>query len=418
MLSVAQAEGQILSLVIPLTPDRDSETVSLDAALGRILAQPILGSVDIPHWTHSSMDGYAVRHSDFQDASKDGGMLLEVIEEIPAGQVPRRSLQPGQAARIFTGAMVPEGADTVVMQENTVLQGHQVWITQVPDLGANIRHRGAFYQAGQPLLAGGIPIHAPELAILAAVQHREVRVFRRPQVVLFSTGDELVSPEQPLQAGQIVDSNQPALRALLTQMGIIPHSLGIIPDHPEALKQAIAQATATADVVISSGGVSVGTYDYVESLLAELGAEIHIRAVAVKPGKPLTVATFQCLGASDSKQGVYFGLPGNPVSALVSFWRFVQPALHKLSGLASGWGPMFVTGRSPHVLCGTGQRETYLWGRVQWRDGGYEFQLAEGGANSGNLVNLAQTNGLAVVPVGQTRISAGEPISILWLGSH
>jgi len=193
--------------------------------------------------------------------------------------------------------------------------------------------------------------------------------------------------------------------------------LGIFPDKPHVLRRAISQAIATADVVLSSGGVSVGDYDFVEQILAELGATIHIRAVAVKPGKPLTFATFSASAATKHKPVLYFGLPGNPVSALVSFWRFVQPALRKLSGLAHSWGPMFVQARSQHDLKSDGQRETYLWGQLHLIDCAYEFHLAEGSHSSGNLINLAQTNGLAVIPVGQSAIAKGETVRVLQVGT-
>jgi molybdopterin molybdotransferase len=173
----------------------------------------------------------------------------------------------------------------------------------------------------------------------------------------------------------------------------------------------MAIALRSADMVLSSGGVSVGDYDYVDQILADLGAEIHIRAVAVKPGKPLTVATFQ--NSNSEIPVIYFGLPGNPVSALVTFWRFVLPAIKKLSGRSTGWEPSFVKGRSLQALRSDGKRETYLWGQVSLIDGEYQFQLAGGSHSSGNLINLAQTNGLAMVPIGQTAIAAGEWVSIL-----
>jgi molybdopterin molybdotransferase len=241
-------------------------------------------------------------------------------------------------------------------------------------------------------------------------------------VAILSTGNELVTPEQPLQPGQIVDSNQYALAAFVALSGGIPVPLGIVPDQPEKLQEAIACAISQADIVLSTGGVSVGDYDYVEQILAQLGGEIHIRAVAVKPGKPLTVASFPTPLASrgqgaSSRSIVYFGLPGNPVSALVSSWRFVQPALSKLSGLPEeAWGPVFVKAIAQHDLHSNGRLESYLWGQLRLNASGfYEFHLAGGSHSSGNLINLAQTTGLAVLPVGQSLIPAGEPVQVLQL---
>lgn len=416
MLPVSQAEAIIFNLVQPLKEQRDSEVVTLLTALDRILAAPVVSKLDFPHWDNSAMDGYAVRYEDVKHCSEEQPVVLEIVEEIPAGIKPVRSLQRGQAARILTGALMPSGADTVVIQERTLRKGDRVFILASPEPQAFVRHQASFYKAGTQLLPPGIMLNAPEIAVLAAAQCNQLKVYRRPRVAILSTGDELVTLEEPLQPGQIVDSNHYALAALVAQTGAEPLQMGIIPDQPEALKRAIAKAIAIADVVLSSGGVSVGDYDYVEQILASLDAEIHIRAVAVKPGKPLTVATFSTSSASKQKPVLYFGLPGNPVSALVSFWRFVQPALKKLSGLAHSWGPMFVQARSCDDLHSDSKRETYLWGQLHLVDGGYEFQLASGNHSSGNLVNLAQTNGLAVVPVGQRLIPAGKQVQVLQVG--
>lgn len=410
MLSVYEAETRIQAQIQPFSPENDQEPVPLLQARGRILATPVQSGLDFPHWDNASMDGYAVRHEDLATVP----VTLTIVEEIPAGYQPQQAVAAGQAARILTGSMMPAGADTVVMQERTERSGDRVMILQAPEAQANVRHRGAFARAGESLLAAGLVLNAPEIAVLAAAQCVQVPVFRRPRVAILSTGSELVAPDQPLAPGQIVDSNQYALAALVAQSGGEALPLGIVPDQPEALRAAMAGAIAQADVVISSGGVSVGDYDYIDGLLAELGGTIHVQSVAIKPGKPLTVATFE---RSGQRSVLYFGLPGNPVSSLMSFWRFVQPAIRRLGGQAQGWEPVFVTGRSRQDLRGGGQRETYLWGRLTLVGGAYEFELAGGGHSSGNLINLAATNALAVVPVGQTLVPAGEPTRILQVGA-
>jgi molybdopterin molybdotransferase len=414
MLSVQQAEEIIFNRVQPLDALVDAEVVDLLAARERILAMPVTSHLDFPHWDNSAMDGYAVRYADTEGCSASQPAVLEIVEEIPAGKQPQHTIQSGQAARIFTGAMMPEGADTVVMQEETRLEGSRVAILAASKPQAFVRHRASYYQAGTPLLMPGIPLLAPEIAILASAQCTQVAVYRRPRVAILSTGDELVMPNQPLQPGQIVDSNQYAMAALVAQSGGIPLLLGIVPDEPEALKNAIASALTSADIVVSSGGVSVGDYDYVDRILASLGAEIHLRAIAIKPGKPLTFATFK--RGKAERIVLYFGLPGNPASSLVTFWRFVQPALKKLSGLAQGGKPMFVQARANQELRSDGKRETYLWGQIHLIDGGYEFQLAGGSQSSGNLINLARTNGLAILPVGITSIKTGEAVQVLQVG--
>ena len=407
MLPVEQAESIILSLVQPLDAEIDQEKVAITQVSGRILAKSVVSSLDFPHWDNSAMDGYAVRYQDVADASIDHPKLLEIIEEIPAGSTPKSTIKMGQAARIFTGSCIPNGADTIVIQEDTKREGNQVKILSSPTkLQAFIRHQGSYYKAGEPLLTPGIPLDAAEIAVLAAAQCTQVRVYRRLRVALLSTGDELVTADTPLKRGQLVDSNQYALFTAVRNLGAEVIELGIIPDRPDVLKKAISEAIETADIVISTGGVSVGDYDYVEEILTELGGTIHIQSVAIKPGKPLTVAKFpNCL---------YFGLPGNPVSALVTFWRFVQPAIKKQSGLLSQfWGPDFVKARSRQELKGGGKREIYVWGQLCLIDWEYEFQLAPGSQISGNLINLAQTTGLAVLPIGQSQINAGDTVKVL-----
>jgi molybdopterin molybdotransferase len=415
MWNAQQAEAKILSLVSPLQPGVDEEKVPLLRASGRILAADVSSRLDFPHWDNSAMDGYAVRFDDVAQCSAEAPVALQVIETIPAGFQPKKTVEPGQAARILTGSMMPAGADTVVIQENTQRDGDRVLILAPPKPQAFVRHQAEFYRAGDRLLPSGIPLAAPEIAVLAAAQCPQVSVYRRLRVAILSTGDELVTPDAPLNPGQIVDSNQYALAAAVQQAGAEPICFGIVGDDPNALKEAIAQAIQQADMVLSSGGVSVGDYDYVDQILQSLGATLHIRAVAVKPGKPLTVATVP-LNAGDNSEPrsvLYFGLPGNPVSALVSFWRFVQPAIRKQSGLAQGWEPRFIQGRSLHHLRSDGKRETYLWGITQAENGQYQFQVAGGSHSSGNLINLAQTNSLAMIPIGQTEIPAGDPIQIL-----
>ena len=220
--------------------------------------------------------------------------------------------------------------------------------------------------------------------------------------------------DRPLQSGQIIDSNQPALAALVQQTGATVRRLGIIPDRSAELKAAIATAIAQSDMVISSGGVSVGDYDYVDKILSELGGTLHIQAVAVKPGKPLTVATFPNPDSGCDRPILYFGLPGNPVSAPVGFWRFVQPALRKLSGQPHGWGPRFIRAKTRQILKADGKRETYFWGQLLlMSDGTYEFELAGGSHSSGNLINLAHTNGLAVLNCGCTSIAVEEEVLVM-----
>ncbi len=416
MLSVKEAESTVLNLAQSPDSQRDVETVDLLAASGRVLAAPVTSSLDFPYSDNSAMDGYAVRFADVENCSAEKPRYLEIVEEIPAGYQPRNTVESGQAARIFTGGVMPAGADTVVMQEDTQREGSRILILVSPSKPqAFVRHKGAFYQAGKPLLTPGTIIGAPEIAVLATAQCVRVPVYRRVRAAIFSTGDELVSPDQPLAPGKLVDSNQYALTALLAQMKVEVIRLGIIPDKKELLTEAIARAVSEADIVLSTGGVSVGEYDYVENILADLGGKIHIRSVGIKPGKPLTVAAFKREGEPQtSSECLYFGLPGNPVSALVCSWRFVVPAVKKLAGFGEeSWGPEFVQARSNAELRSDGKRETYIWGKLHLVAGLWEFAPAGGSQNSANLINLANTTGLAVLPAAETWILPGDFVQVL-----
>jgi molybdopterin molybdotransferase len=410
MIPVAQAEAIILNLVRSLT---ETEVVEISAATGRILADSIASRLDFPHWDNSAMDGYAVKFADVRSSSSKHPVTLEVVEEIPAGYQPQREIQSGEAARIFTGAILPAGADTIVIQENTQrVQKTFVKIQIAPTAKSFIRKRGEYARLGDPLLAAGTVLNPPEIAVLAATGCREVTVYRRPRIAILSTGDELVPIDRPLQPGQIVDSNRYAIASFIEQAGGIPICMGIIPDDRAKLTTAMSEAIASADFVLSTGGVSVGDYDYVEEILAELGGDIQIRSVAVKPGKPLTVAKF----THNSRPVIYFGLPGNPVSALVSCWRFVQPAINKLAGLPqSTWTPTWLNAITTQDLTADGNRESYLWGKVELIQGEYHFTLSGGTHSSGNLINLAGTNALGVITVGVNSISAGEKVRVLAL---
>jgi molybdopterin molybdotransferase len=403
MITVTEAETKILNLINPL---KETENITLDNALHRILAKPVNSNLDFPHWDNSAMDGYAVKFEDVKNAQENQPITLTIVEEIPAGYQPKVTLKSGETSRIFTGAMLPQGADTIIIQENIIRNNNQVKILVSPSEKSDfVRKKGEFYQAGNPLLNAGICLKPAEIAVLASANCDHLTVYRRPKIAIFSTGDELVKLNQDLQPGQIIDSNQYALVSFVAANGAIPIKLGIVRDDKQALKETIAQAINIADIVLSTGGVSVGEYDYIDDILAELGGKMEITSVKVKPGKPLTVAKFpQC---------IYFGIPGNPVSALVACWRFVQPAIKKLSGINDNWKPIFINAICKQNLKSGGQRESYLWGKLNLKEGEYFFELAGGSHSSGNLINLAQTNALAMIPVGVKLITTGEKIKVM-----
>jgi molybdopterin molybdotransferase len=405
MIPVHQAETIIQQSIVPL----GAEWLDLIAAYGRVLAEGIDSPIDFPDQDTSSMDGYAVRHADLEQIPAD----LRVVETIPAGTVSQRVLQAGEAARLFTGSLLPPAADTVIMQEQTESLGDgRVRILHTATVGQFVRPQGQFCRQGDGVIPMGCTLQAAELAILAAVQRSTVQVYRQPQVAILSTGNELVRLDQPLQPGQIVDSNQYGLAALVRSAGGIPVRLGIVPDHPEILRARMTEALHIGDVVISSGGVSVGEFDYVEQLLRDLGGEVRITSVAIRPGKPFTFAVFPQPSGSAK---LYFGLPGNPVSALVTFWRLVQPALAQLQGQPPPWGPAKIWAATHTPLRSEGKRETYLWGKVLLSGSKPQF-IPVPDHHSGNLISLAGCNGLAILPQGIKEIAAGEQVQILLTG--
>lgn len=313
-------EAALAQVLDTLTPLPGREEVPLEQALGRVLAQPLVAGMDLQPWPNSAMDGYAFAVADLDRARGEG---LTLAGTALAGHPFTGTLGAGQCVRILTGAILPAGADTVVMQEQAIVEGPRVRLMAALRRGANVRMPGEDVRAGQIVLAAGSRLGPPQIALAAALGQAQVAVTRRPRVALFTSGDELTPLGQPLAAGAIYDSNRYLLRALLEEMGVSVVDLGIVADDPDAVRTAFAAARTQADVVISSGGVSVGDADYVREVFAEFG-DIHFWRIDMKPGRPLA---FGRLGET-----WFFGLPGNPVSTAVTFLQFVRPALRLLEG--------------------------------------------------------------------------------------
>lgn len=313
-------EAALAQVLDTLTPLPGREEVPLEQALGRVLARPLVAGMDLQPWPNSAMDGYAFAVADLDRARGEG---LTLAGTALAGHPFTGTLGAGQCVRILTGAILPAGADTVVMQEQAIIEGPRVRLMAALRRGANVRMPGEDVRAGQIVLAAGSRLGPPQIALAAALGQAQVAVTRRPRVALFTSGDELTPLGQPLAAGAIYDSNRYLLRALLEEMGVSVVDLGIVADDPDAVRAAFAAARTQADVVISSGGVSVGDADYVREVFSEFG-DIHFWRIDMKPGRPLA---FGRLGET-----WFFGLPGNPVSTAVTFLQFVRPALRLLEG--------------------------------------------------------------------------------------
>lgn len=320
MISVEEALSRILKNFAPLS----AETVSLENALGRVLAKDVVANLTQPPADVSAMDGYAVRSADIATATAEAPSELEVIGEAPAGSSYDGSVTTGQAVRIFTGGPVPQGADSIVIQENTERDGKTVRVLQSEPAGRFIRPAGLDFTAGEVGLMAGTQLTARDLALAAAMNHPWLEVHRKPRVAILATGSEVVLPGQPVGPNQIVSSNTTALCAFVRACGGEPISLGIAPDDKDALA-AMAEGAKGADLLLTTGGASVGDHDLVRSVLGEQGLELDFWRIAMRPGKPLIFGHL--------KDTPMIGLPGNPVSTLVCAYIFAGPAIRRMIGL-------------------------------------------------------------------------------------
>lgn len=395
MLSVEDAQAQVLARARPL----ETELLDVRSALGRVLAEPVVSRRTIPPWPNSSMDGYAVRAADTEAAPA----VLRVTARIAAGMVPDRPIGPGEAARIFTGAPLPEGADAVVPQEEVEADGDGIRVRRPVERGAWVRPRGEDVQAGERVLEPGRRLGAAEIGLLATLGHSPVRVHRRPRVAVLSTGNELADLGTEPGPGQIPNTNSYSLAAQVLEAGAEPLNLGVAGDDVDALESRLRWGL-TADVLLTSAGVSVGELDLVREALARIGATLHLWQVAMRPGKPITFGT---LG-----DRLVFGLPGNPVSAMVTFELFVRPALRKMSGLAQLFRPRILA-RAGETIANPGSRRGYLRVRLEADPGGYTARLT-GDQGSAILRSMVLADGLAVVPP-QTVIQKNETVEVILL---
>ena len=374
------------------------ERVALAHCVGRVLAEDLLAPADLPAFPASAVDGYAVR-------AADAGRTLHVAGESAAGRPFEGKVAPGTAVRILTGGVLPDGADCVVMVEEVEEKGETLTVPAGLKAGQNFHPPGADLHAGERVLPGGEQLGAAELGLAAALGFPRLPVFRRPRVALMSTGDELVEVGEKPGRGQIVDSNRWALLAALREAGAEVKGLGIGPDEPDALRKLVVDALREVDVLVTSGGVSVGTHDLVKPLLESLGT-VHVGRVKLKPGKPFTFATLP-------EGRVAFGLPGFPVSSLVTFEVFVRPALRKMQGLTRQQRPSLPV-RLGYDARATADRTEYQ--RVTLRREANEL-VAEttGSQSSSRLMSLAGAHALVRIPAGDQGIKAGTMVDAMIL---
>ncbi|MBO9540329.1 molybdopterin molybdotransferase MoeA [bacterium] len=401
MIPVEDARRLILSTIQPTQP----EATPLLSALGRVLAETVHSPVSHPPFDNSSMDGYAVRAHDLAQASKDAPVWLPVIGEVAAGCGEPPTVGPGEACRIMTGAILPPGADSVVMVEETREEDGRVRFTGPCALGQSVRRAGEDLAQGACVLEAGTPLNAARVGLLAGVGRAQVQTHRPPRVAILTTGDELVQPGEPLGPGQIYASNAYAIAGMVLEAGAIPVPCGVARDDREETRRLIHEALE-CDVVITSGGVSMGRFDHVSEALAELGT-IHFDRVAQQPGKPLTYATL-------SGKPV-FGLPGNPASTMVCFEHYVRPALLKMMGHRQ------VDRRHVRAILTEDIRKplgktSFLRAVVEEGPEGYRAALT-GSQSSGMMTSMAMANALIIVPAERDGARAGEAFDALLLGS-
>lgn len=409
MLSVSEALNKLLSSLTPV----GIEDVPLTQAAGRVLSNDIKSNLDLPQFSNSSMDGFAVRAGDILEALPDQPITLSVIEDIPAGQFPKKKLGIGQTARIMTGAPIPDKSDAIIPIEDTdqYIEGTrsgtnlptEIKVYRSVKPGAYIRNKGEDVSVGKVVLDSYSRLRPQDIGLLAMLGISRVSVFRRPRIVILSTGDELLPVEKPLQPGKIHDSNAYTLSALIYRDGGEAVYLGIVPDREQAVRDILEQAViCDADLILSSAGVSVGAFDFVRSVVQSDG-NLEFWRVNMRPGKPLTYGNFQSVP--------FIGLPGNPVSAFVGYEVFVRPSILKLSGVMTPSRTSIKVKVSQDIK--SDGRESYLRAIVRSQKGEMVATLT-GHQGSGNLLSLVQANALLIIPSGVKSLPSGT-VADAWL---
>jgi molybdopterin molybdotransferase len=397
LLTVVEAQARILDAVTAITA---TETLPLRDTLGRVLAENIISPINVPSHTNSAMDGYAIRAADLPT---EGIRSYPVPGTSWAGRPWLTPIEPGQAIQIMTGGMMPEGADTVVMQEQVEREGETLRIGTGHKPGQNVRAAGEDIATGQSVLAPGKHLTAADIGVLASLGLAEVSVYRRLKVAFFSTGDELRAVGEPLGPGDIHDSNRYTLYGVLKKLDVEIIDMGVVRDRRELIEQAFNKAADCADVIVTSGGVSVGEADFVKETLEKLGS-MSFWKIAMKPGRPVTFGHIN--------DAVFFGLPGNPVSVMVTFFQFVRPALLKMSGETDAASVYTVRARTTTALRKRPGRFEFQRGVLEQSAPG-EFTVRSVGAQgSGILRSMSEANCFIMLEPDQSSIEAGQEVLV------
>jgi molybdopterin molybdotransferase len=396
VLTLDEAKARILAAM----PRMPVVSMRFTAALGHVLAEPVVAGEDLPPFANSSMDGFAVRSADLAGASPSTPARLLVVDDLPAGRAPARAVGPGEAVRIMTGAPIPAGADAVAIVETTRADGDHVLFEAAVRAGANIREAGESVAKGSTALEAGRVIRPADVGLLASLGVLAVPVVARPVVALVSSGDELVPPEAAPGPGQIRDSNRFTLAAHLASLGFTVLDGGNAPDDETAIEAHFRRAVEAADVVVSTGGVSVGEHDLTKIVLSRLGTMDFWR-VAIRPGKPLA------FGAIDGTP--VFGLPGNPVSSLVVLDQIVRPALRRMAGHERTDRDTWTAVLDEPIRRAPGRTE-FIRAVIRWDDGRFRARTT-GPQGSGILASMSRANGFVVVPADVSELPAGATVA-------
>jgi len=405
--TVAEHLAAVLADVRPLPP----VLLPLDEALGLVAAAELACRVDLPGFDNSAMDGYAVHAADLTGASATAPIRLPVVADLAAGDAPDRPIGRGEAARIMTGAMLPDGPDTVVKVEDTDAGMPLVSVLVATPVGTSIRRRGEDLPAGAPVLAAGTMLTARHLGLLAAAGHAEVLVHPRPRVAVVSTGAELIPPGEPVSPGRIHDSNSYLLAAAVEAAGGCAAYRGSIGDHPAEVRDLLDRLAGETDLVITSGGVSMGVHDVVKAVLREQG-EVDFVTVAMQPGKP---QGFGALRSADGATVPFFGLPGNPVSAFVSFEAFVRPVLRRLMGLEPAVPPTTRVRLAAALRSPAGRMQFARATLAADPSGGCPLATPVSGQGSHFVADLAAADALLLVPAEATLLQPGDEVESIVL---
>lgn len=390
-----------LNIIDENTKELDSEKKDIVSCLNKILAEDIYSKDNLPPFDKSAMDGYAIKSEDTRNYNTEKVVEFEIKGLIKAGDYCEGELKAGQAFKIMTGAPLPKGADAVIEIEKVEVEGNILKVSQEISKDNNVIKLGEEIKVGDLALNSGSNVRPVEIGLLASLGYSSVKVYKSPTIALIITGDELIDVDSKLQKGKIRNSNEYSLKALIKNLGAKALSLGVVADDKDTLREKVKYALENADIVVSSGGASVGDYDFVDDVLKEIGADVKFNSVAIKPGKPVTFATY--------KEKLYFSLPGNPLSLITTFEEFVKPAIEKMMGKQIGNKGEFPVILAEDFKAKRGRRK-YVYVEIK-EDNGKHYAYKVGSQCSNHLMAMSEANGIIIIPEECGNVKAGEVLN-------